>query len=160
MLQVKLEAVCVTISSRMIVYHSLLHSSILAVNDDFVLVFSRLRLCQGTNNNNVQSLVVDINDDSEAEGTESFIISGDATAPASFVPGRDSAIVNILDNDGAWLVYAQSSRFICCVISSHTEYESRYCLFFSIIVFLYMQKFLYNLYRTQVLFLRGILWHL
>ena len=101
MLQVKLEAVCVTISSRMIVYHSLLHSSILAVNDDFVLVFSRLRLCQGTNNNNVQSLVVDINDDSEAEGTESFIISGDATAPASFVPGRDSAIVNILDNDGA-----------------------------------------------------------
>ena len=160
MLQVKLEAVCVTFSSRMIVYHSLLHSSILAVNDDFVLVFSRLRLCQGTNNNNVQSLVVDIIDDSVAEGTESFIISGDATAPASFVPGRDSAIVNILDNDGAWLVYAQASRFICCVISSHTEYESRYCLFFSIIVFLYMQKFLYNLYRTQVLFLRGILWHL
>ena len=101
--------------------------NLLAVNGDFVLLFPTLTLCQGTNNNNVQSLVVDIKDDSEPEGTESFVISGDATAPASFVTDRDSAIVNILDNDGAWLVYAQASRVICCMISSHTEYERRFC---------------------------------
>ena len=99
----------------------------LAVNEDFVLLFPTLTLCRGTNDNNVQSLVVDIIDDSVPEGTESFNIFGDATAPASFVTDRDSAIVNILDNDGAWLVYAQASRFLCCMISSHAEYESRFC---------------------------------
>ena len=98
----------------------------LAVNKDFVLLFPTLTLCQGTNNNNVQSLAVDIKDDSVPEGTESFVISGDATAPASFVTDRDSAIVNILDNDGAWLVYAQASRFICCMISSYAEYDIRF----------------------------------
>ena len=70
------------------------------MNKDFCLVFQRLTLCQGTSNNNVESLVVDIIDDFCVEGTESFVISGNATAPASFVPGRDSATVNILDNDG------------------------------------------------------------
>ena len=86
----------------MVVYHSPLRSStyILAENADFRLVFQRLTLCQGTSNGNVQSLVVDIADDFLVEGTESFVISGDATAPATFVPGRDSATVNILDNDG------------------------------------------------------------
>ena len=86
----------------MVVYHSLLHSStyILAENEDFCLVFQMLTLCRGTSNNNVQSLVVDITDDFHVEGTESFVISGDATPPATFVPGRDSATVNILDNDG------------------------------------------------------------
>ena len=74
--------------------------NLLAVNEDFRLVFQRLTLCRGTSNDNVQSLVVDIIDDFLVEGTESFVISGDATAPASFVPGRDSATVNILDNDG------------------------------------------------------------
>ena len=62
-------------------------------------------MCQGTSNdNNVQSLVVDIADDFLVEGTESFVISGDATPPATFVPGRDSATVNILDNDGVWIL--------------------------------------------------------
>ena len=70
------------------------------MNEDFRLVFQMLTLSPGTGNNNVQSLVVDIIDDFLVEGTESFVISGNATAPASFVPGRDSATVNILDNDG------------------------------------------------------------
>ena len=74
--------------------------NLLAENADFRLVFQRLTLCQGTSNGNVQSLVVDIADDFLVEGTESFVISGDAKAPATFVPGRDSATVNILDNDG------------------------------------------------------------
>ena len=70
------------------------------MGEDFHLVFQMLTLCQGTSNNNVQSLVVDIVDDFLVEGTESFVISGDATAPATFVPGNDTATVNILDNDG------------------------------------------------------------
>ena len=92
----------ISVNKCMVVYHSPLRSStyILAENADFRLVFQRLTLCQGTSNGNVQSLVVDIADDFLVEGTESFVISGDATAPASFVPGRDSATVNILDNDG------------------------------------------------------------
>ena len=74
--------------------------NLLAVNEDFRLVFQILTLCRGTSNDNVQSLIVDIMDDFLVEETESFVISGDATAPASFVPARDSATVNILDNDG------------------------------------------------------------
>ena len=76
--------------------------NLLAVNEDFHVVFQRLTLCRGTSNGNVQSLVVDITDDFLVEGTESFVISGDATAPATFVPGNDSATVNILDNDGEY----------------------------------------------------------
>ena len=72
------------------------------MNEDFRLVFQRLTLCQGTSNNNVQSLVVDVIDDFLVEGTESFVISGSATAPASFVPGRNSTTVIILDNDGEY----------------------------------------------------------
>ena len=43
------------------------------------------------------------------EGTESFVVSGHVTAPASFVPGGDTVTVNILDNDGkVELLYMQS----------------------------------------------------
>ena len=73
------------------------------MGEDFRLVFQMLTLCPGTGNNNVQSLVVDVIDDFFVEGTESFVISGDVTAPASFVPGRDTATVTILDNDGEYV---------------------------------------------------------
>ena len=49
---------------------------------------------------NTQSASIDIIDDSLVEGTESFVVSGNVTAPASFVPGGDTVTVNILDNDG------------------------------------------------------------
>ena len=74
--------------------------NLLAENEDFRLVFQSLALCRGTSNGNVQSLVVDIIDDFLVEGTENFVVSGVATVPASFVPGRDNATVTILDNDG------------------------------------------------------------
>ena len=79
---------------------TVIFSHLLAVDKDFSLIFQMLTLCPGTSNNNVQSLVVDIIDDTLVEGTESFVISGDATAPASFKPDRDNVTVNILDNDG------------------------------------------------------------
>ena len=105
MLQVKLEALCVTSSNIFLsmngcISFTVSFCNLLAENEDFHLVFQRLTLCRGTSNDNVQSLVVDITDDFLVEGTESFVVSGDATAPASFVPGNDSATVTILDNDG------------------------------------------------------------
>ena len=47
-----------------------------------------------------KNVSVEIIDDSLVEGTESFVVSGDVAAPASFVPGGDTATVTILDNDG------------------------------------------------------------
>ena len=55
---------------------------------------------QGATTGSTKSTVVDIVDDSLVEGTESFVVTGNVTAPASFVPGGDTTTVNILDNDG------------------------------------------------------------
>ena len=64
---------------------------------------------QGANDSNVQVLAINIWDDQLLEGTESFVVSGNVTAPASFVPGGDTVTVNILDNDGELaLFYIQS----------------------------------------------------
>ena len=64
---------------------------------------------QGANDSNVQVLAINILDDQLLEGTESFVVSGSVTAPASFVPGRDTVTVDILDNDGELeLFYMQS----------------------------------------------------
>ena len=53
---------------------------------------------QGATTGNTQHASINIIDDSLVEGTESFVVSGNVTGPASFVPGGDT--VTILDNDG------------------------------------------------------------
>ena len=64
---------------------------------------------QGTNDSNVQALAINIWDDQLLEGTENFVVSGNVTPPASFVPGGDTVTVDILDNDGKFeLFYMQS----------------------------------------------------
>ena len=55
---------------------------------------------QGATTGNTQSASIYIIDDSLVEGTESFVVSGNVTPPASFVPGGDTVTVNIQDNDG------------------------------------------------------------
>ena len=55
---------------------------------------------RGAITGNTQNVSINIIDDSLVEGTESFVVSGNVTAPASFVPGGDTVMVNILDNDG------------------------------------------------------------
>ena len=55
---------------------------------------------QGATTGNTQSASIEIIDDALVEETESFVVSGNVTAPASFVPGGDTVTVNILDNDG------------------------------------------------------------
>ena len=54
---------------------------------------------QGATTGDTQNASVEIIDDSLVEGTESFVVSGNVAAPASFVPGGDTATINILDND-------------------------------------------------------------
>ena len=55
---------------------------------------------QGTTTGSTQNASIDIIDDSLVEGTESFVVTGSVTAPASFVPDGDTTTVTILDNDG------------------------------------------------------------
>ena len=79
---------------------------ILAEGEDFSLVTSTLTFDtnvtfdQGTNDSYVQVLAIDIWDDQLLEGTENFVVSGNVTAPVSFVPGGDTVTLDILDNDG------------------------------------------------------------
>ena len=64
---------------------------------------------QSTNDSNVQVLAINLWDDQLLEGTENFVLSGNVTAPASFIPGRDTVAVYILDNDGKLeMLYMQS----------------------------------------------------
>ena len=71
--------------------------------EDFHLLDQEVTFNQGATTGSTQSASVNIIDDSLVEGTESFVVSGSVTAPASFVPGGDT--VTILDNDGecGWL---------------------------------------------------------
>ena len=68
--------------------------------DDFHLLRQEVTFDRGDTTGNTQSASIEIIDDFLLEGTESFIVSGNVTAPASFVPGGDTATVDILDNDG------------------------------------------------------------
>ena len=68
-------------------------SHYLVEGDDFYLLRQEVT-------GNTQSVSIRITDDSLVEGTESFVVSGHVTAPASFLPGGDTTTVNILDNDG------------------------------------------------------------
>ena len=79
---------------------------LLAEGDDFSLVTftltfdTNVTFDQGNNDSSVQVLAINIWDDQLLEGTESFVISSNATPPASFVAGGDTVTVNILDSDG------------------------------------------------------------
>ena len=68
---------------------------------------------QGTNDSNVQVLSIDIWDDQLLEGTESFVVSGNVTPPASFVPGGDMVTVNILDSDGKLELFYTNMQSWC-----------------------------------------------
>ena len=74
--------------------------------DDFSLANSTLTFDtdvtfdQSTNDSYTQVLSINIHDDQLLEGTENFVISGNVTAPASFVPGGHTVTVDILDNNG------------------------------------------------------------
>ena len=68
--------------------------------DDFHLLGQEVTFDKGDTTGNTRSASIEIIDDFLLEGTESFVCSGNVTAPASFVPGGDTTTVTILDNDG------------------------------------------------------------
>ena len=68
--------------------------------EDFHLLDQEVTFDRGATSGSTQSASIDIIDDSLVEGTESFVVSGNVTAPASFVPGGDTTTIDILDNDG------------------------------------------------------------
>ena len=53
----------------------------------------------GTNNGTIQTLLISIVDDDLVEGTETFVISGNVTSPAMFLPGRNMTTITIMDNE-------------------------------------------------------------
>ena len=55
---------------------------------------------QGATSDSNQSASIEIIDDSLVEETESFVVTGNVTAPALFLSGGDTATITILDNDG------------------------------------------------------------
>ena len=87
---------------------------------------------QGANDSNVQVLTINIWDDQLLEGTESFVVSGHVTAPASFVPGGDMVTVNILDNDGefqllgmqSWCLYQSCRKLHGSLLILHTGIQA------------------------------------
>ena len=86
---------------------------------------------QGANDSNVQVLI-NIWDDQLLEGTESFVVSGHVTAPATFVPGRDMVTINILDNDGefqllgmeSWCLYQSCRKLHGSLLILHTGIQA------------------------------------
>ena len=68
--------------------------------EDFHLLDQEVTFDRGAISGSTQSASIDIIDDSLVEGTETFVVSGNVAAPASFVPGGDTTTVSILDNDG------------------------------------------------------------
>lgn len=71
----------------------------LAVGEDFTLSPTEVTFVIGANDGNTRSVFVDVLDDDDVEGTESFTLSGSTSSPeAVFVGGP--ATVSILDDDG------------------------------------------------------------
>ena len=96
----------------------MLNYFLLTEDEDFSLANSTLTFDQGANDSHIQVLAINIWDDQLLEGTESFVVSGNVTAPASFVPGGDTVTVDILDNDGkVELVHTQS----CCLYHNYRK---------------------------------------
>ena len=72
----------------------------LVEGDDFHLHRQEVTFQQGATTESTQNASVYVNDDYLVEGKESFVVSGNVTPPASFVPGRDTTTVSIRDKDG------------------------------------------------------------
>ena len=82
------------------VYYFTYHFSLPPEGEDFHLLRQEITFVHGATTENTLNVSINIIDDSLVEGTESFVVSGNVTTPATFVPGRDMVTVNILDNDG------------------------------------------------------------
>ena len=67
--------------------------------EDFSLSTNQVVFLASANSSTVQTFVITIHDDNLVEGTETFVISGSVTPPATFLPGRDMTNITIMDNE-------------------------------------------------------------
>ena len=80
------------------------------MGEDFTLSPTEVTFDIGTNDGNTINVLVDILDDDDVEGTESFTLSASTSSPeAVFVGGP--ATVSILDDDGklVWFWWQSTS---------------------------------------------------
>ena len=84
-----------------------------ADTEDFWLSRTELRFSAGTNNGTIQTFAIIIVDDDFVEGTETFVISGSVTSPATFLPGRNMATITIMDNERK--LYVKLTVKVVCI---------------------------------------------
>ena len=68
-------------------------------SERFSLSTNELMFPAGANNGTIQTLVISTVDDDLVKGTESFVLSGNVTSPAMFLPGRNTMTITIMDNE-------------------------------------------------------------
>lgn len=70
------------------------------MGEDFTLSPTEVTFDVGTNDGNTINVVVDVLDDDDVEGTESFTLSASTSSPEAVFVGFPDLTVSILDDDG------------------------------------------------------------
>ena len=70
------------------------------MGEDFTLSPTEVTFDIGTNDGNTINVVVDVLDDDDVEGTESFTLSASTSSPEAVFVGVPDLTVSILDDDG------------------------------------------------------------
>ena len=70
------------------------------MGEDFTLSPTEVTFDVGTNDGNTINVVVDVLDDDDVEGTESFTLSASTSSPEAVFVGVPDLTVSILDDDG------------------------------------------------------------
>ena len=70
------------------------------MGEDFTLSPTEVTFDIGTNDGNTINVSVDVLDDDDVEGTESFTLSASTSSPEAVFVGVPALTVSILDDDG------------------------------------------------------------
>ena len=70
------------------------------MGEDFTLSPTEVTFDIGTNDGNTINVFVDVLDDDDVEGTESFTLSASTSSPEAVFVGVPDLTVSILDDDG------------------------------------------------------------
>ena len=81
------------------------------MGEDFTLSPTEVTFDIGTNDGNTINVVVDVLDDDDVEGTESFTLSASTSSPEAVFVGVPALTVSILDDDGklVWFWWQSTS---------------------------------------------------
>ena len=81
------------------------------MGEDFTLSPTEVTFDIGTNDGNTINVSVDILDDDDVEGTESFTLSASTSSPEAVFVGVPDLTISILDDDGklVWFWWQSTS---------------------------------------------------